>query len=124
MSKRVEPNGGTDARCHPSNNKMKRFNGTIRDREKTLRGRDTAGTHVFEGIKVYHNHMRKHDSICMTPAEAAGTSTEGTGRWKTIIQNSGLCLIATDQRMPSYHGIDISEKIAISVLGFHITNWS
>ena len=57
MSKRVEPNGGTGARCHPSNNKMKRFNGTIRGREKTFRGLDTAGTHVFEGIKAHYNQV-------------------------------------------------------------------
>jgi len=48
-------------------------------------------------MKVHYNHVRKHDSICKTPAEAAGITTEGRNKWKTIIQNSSLRLIATDQ---------------------------
>ena len=99
-SKRVGPNGGTGANYHPSNNKMERLNGTIRDREKTFRGLGVADTPVFNGMKVHYNHVRKHDSIKKTPAEAAGITTEGRNKWKTIIQNSSLHLIATDQRIP------------------------
>lgn len=54
-------------------------------------------------MKVHYNHVRKHDAIKKTPAEAAGISTEGANKWKTIIQNSSLHLIATDQRIPAYH---------------------
>lgn len=53
----------------------------------------------FEGMKVHYNHVRKHDSINKTPAEAAGISTERRNKWKTIIQNSNLYLIATGQRV-------------------------
>ena len=98
-SKRVGPNGGTGANFHPSNNKMERLNGTIRDREKTFRGLGHMHTPVFKGMKVHYNHVREHDSICKTPAEAAGIRTEGANKWKTIIQNSSLYLIATDQRV-------------------------
>ncbi len=99
-SKRIGPSGKTSgANFHPSNNKMERLNGTIRDREKTFRGLRSPHTPVFDGMKVHYNHVRKHDSICKTPAEAAGIHTEGRNKWKTIIQNSSLYLIATDQRV-------------------------
>ena len=99
-SKRIGPSGKPiGANFHPSNNKMERLNGTIRDREKTFRGLRSSHTPVFDGMKVHYNHCRKHDSICKTPAEAAGISTEGRNKWKTIIQNSSLYLIATDQRV-------------------------
>ena len=98
-SKRVGPNGGTGANYHPSNNKMERLNGTIRDREKTFRGLRGMSTPAFDGMKVHHNHVRKHDTIEKTPAEAAGITTEGRNKWKTIIQNSSLHLIATNQRV-------------------------
>lgn len=54
---------------------------------------------IFDGMKVHYNHVRKHDSIHKTPAEAAGISVEGRNKWKTIIQNSSLYLMATDQRV-------------------------
>ena len=99
-SKRVGPSGKVSgANFHPSNNKMERLNGTIRDREKVFRGLRSSSTPVFDGMKVHYNHVRKHDSIKKTPAEAAGIHTEGRNKWKTIIQNSSLYLIATDQRV-------------------------
>ena len=99
-SKRIGSSGKTSgANYHPSNNKMERLNGTIRDREKTFRGLRSTHTPVFDGMKVHYNHCRKHDSICKTPAEAAGIHTEGRNKWKTLIQNSSLYLIATDQKV-------------------------
>ena len=98
-SKRIGPSGKPcGGNYHPSNNRMERLNGTIRDREKTFRGLGT-DTSVFKGMQVHYNHCRKHDSIAKTPAEAAGIHTEGRSKWKTIIQNSSLYLIATDQRV-------------------------
>ena len=99
-SKRIGPSGKTSgANYHPSNNKMERLNGTIRDREKTFRGLGAPDTPVFDGMRVHYNHCRRHDAIAKTPAEAAGIHTEGRNKWKTIIQNSSLYLIATDQRV-------------------------
>ena len=95
-SKRKGPNGGSSGNYHPSNNKMERLNGTIRDREKTFRGLGT-DTPVFDGMRVHYNHCRRHDSIAKTPAEAAGIHTEGRNKWKTIIQNASLHLYATGQ---------------------------
>lgn len=99
-SRRVGPSGKVSgANYHPSNNKMERLNGTIRDREKVFRGLRSSRTAVFDGLKVHYNHVRRHDAIKKTPAEAAGIHTEGTNKWKTLIQNSSLYLIATDQRV-------------------------
>ena len=78
---------------------MERLNRTIRDREEIFRGLGTADAPVFDGMKVYYNHVRKHDSIRKTPVEAASIITEGPNKWKTIIQNLRLYLIATDQRI-------------------------
>ncbi len=69
-SKRIGPNGGTGDNYPPSNNRMERLNGTIRDREKTFRGLGKVSTPVFTGMKVHYNHVRRHDSIRKTPAEA------------------------------------------------------
>ena len=110
-SKRIGPNGGTGANYHPSNNRMERLNGTIRDREKTFRGLGTKNTPVFEGMKVHYNHVRRHDTIKKTPAEAAGISIEGRNKWKTIIQNSSLHLIATDQKIQAYHTQAVSKRL-------------
>ena len=105
-SKRKGPLGGSTGNYHPSNNKMERPNGTIRDREKTFRGLGTADTPVFEGMKVHYNHVRGHDALKnKTPAEAAGISVEGANKWKTIIQNASLHLYATGQWVPSYHNM-------------------
>ena len=99
-SKRIGPScKKCGANFHPSNNKMERLNGTIRDREKVFRGLRSSNTPVFDGMKVHYNHVRKHDSIKKTPAEAAGISVEGRNKWKTLIQNSSLHLIATNQRV-------------------------
>lgn len=99
-SRRVNSDGrATGANFHPSNNKMERLNGTIRDREKVFRGLGTVDTPVFEGMQVHYNYVRKHDSIKKTPAEAAGITVEGASKWKTLIQNSSLHLIATGQRV-------------------------
>ena len=51
-------------------------------------------------MKVHYNHVRGHDALKnKTPVEAAGNATEGANKWKTIIQNSSLYLIATNQRV-------------------------
>ena len=48
-------------------------------------------------MKIHYNHVRKHDAINKTSAEAAEISIEGRNKWQTIIQNSSLHLLATGQ---------------------------
>lgn len=79
------------ANYHPSNNKMERLNGEIRDREKVFRGLKRVDTEILNGYRVYYNFTKKHGSLKgKTPAEAAGIKVEGPNKWLTIIQNAAL----------------------------------
>jgi transposase-like protein len=72
-----------------NNNKMERFNGEIRDREKTMRGLKTTKTEIFNGYQIYHNYIRPHEALNgKTPSEACGITIEGENKWKTLIQNA------------------------------------
>ena len=81
----------TGANFHPSNNKMERLNGEIRDREKVFRGLKKMDTGIIEGMRVYYNFTKKHSALGgKTPAEAAGIVVEGPNKWMTIIHNAAL----------------------------------
>jgi putative transposase len=72
-----------------NNNKMERFNGEIRDREKTMRGLKTKETPILMGYQLFHNYIRAHEGLDgKTPAEACGIKIEGNNKWLTLIQNS------------------------------------
>jgi transposase-like protein len=74
-----------------NNNKMERFNGEIRDREKTMRGLKTKETPILTGYQIFHNYIRAHEGLeGKTPAEACGIKVEGENKWKTLIQNASL----------------------------------
>jgi putative transposase len=71
-----------------NNNKMERFNGEIRDREKVMRGIKQKSTSIITGYKIYHNYIRPHTGINgLTPSEACGVTIGGKDKWKTIIEN-------------------------------------
>jgi transposase-like protein len=72
-----------------NNNKMERFNGEIRDREKTMRGLKTKETPILVGYQIFHNYIRPHEGLDgKTPAEACGIRIEGKNKWLTLIQNA------------------------------------
>jgi putative transposase len=74
-----------------NNNKMERFNGEVRDREKTMRGLKKKNTTILTGYQIYHNYIREHQGLDnKTPAEASGIKIEGDNKWLTLIQNSTL----------------------------------
>ncbi len=74
-----------------NNNKMERFNGSIRDREKVMRGLKSEKTPIFAGHQIYHNFIRPHEALKgKTPAEACGIEVVGQDKWKTLIQNASL----------------------------------
>ena len=61
-------------------------------------------TGIYEKVLVQirdmeSRHTRRHDAISKMPTAAAGIVTEGANKWKTIIQNSNLYLMATNQRV-------------------------
>jgi putative transposase len=71
------------------NNKMERFNGELRDREKVMRSLKTEDSPILQGLKLFHNHVRPHEGLDgRTPAESAGIKVEGENKWMTIIQNA------------------------------------
>lgn len=75
-----------------NNNKMERFNGEIRDREKVVRGLKKTDTAIIPGYQLYHNYFREHEGLDgKTPAEAANIKIEGKNKWITLIQNASKC---------------------------------
>ena len=46
-----------------NNNKMKRLNGEIRDREKVFRGLKKFDTPLIDGMKAYYSFTKKHGSL-------------------------------------------------------------
>jgi putative transposase len=72
-----------------NNNKMERFNGEVRDREKVMRGLKKNDTPILKGYQLFHNFIREHEGLKgKTPAEACGIKVEGKNKWFTLIQNA------------------------------------
>jgi transposase-like protein len=72
-----------------NNNRMERFNGELRDREKVTRNLKKADTPILKGLQIYHNYIRPHMALQgKTPAEKAGIQVEGEDKWLTLIQNA------------------------------------
>ncbi len=71
------------------NNKMERFNGEVRQREKVMRTLKRSDTPILAGYQIYHNYIRPHEALNgKTPAEKAGIEIKGDDKWMTIIQNA------------------------------------
>jgi len=72
-----------------NNNKMERFNGEVRDREKVMRGLKKTDTPILSGYQIFHNFIREHEGLDgKTPSEACGIEVEGKNKWLTLIQNA------------------------------------
>ena len=68
-----------------NNNKMKRLNGEIRDREKVMRGLKKEDSPILRGHQVYHNYVKEHERLDdKTPAEACGIKVEGKNKRLTL----------------------------------------
>jgi putative transposase len=73
----------------PHNNKMERFNGELRDREKVMRSVKREDSAILAGMQIHHNFIRPHEGLDgQTPADRAGIKVEGDNKWLTIIQNA------------------------------------
>jgi putative transposase len=72
-----------------NNNRMERFNGELRQREKVMRTLKKPDSHILSGYQIYHNYIRPHESLeGKTPSEVAGIKVEGENKWLTLIQNA------------------------------------
>ena len=72
------------------NSVVERLNGTVREREKIMRGMQTKETaqKILEAMKIHYNFCREHSKLGKTPAEASGIKIEGENRLLTLIQNA------------------------------------
>ena len=72
-----------------NNNKMERFNGEFRDREKVMRGIKKEDSVMFDGYQIYHNYIRPHMGLDeKTPSEKCGINVKGDNKWLILIQNA------------------------------------
>ncbi len=68
-----------------NNNKMERFNGELRDREKVMGSLKKPDTPILTGYQVYLNYIRPPIGLDgKTPAELAGIKVEGKNKRLTI----------------------------------------
>jgi transposase-like protein len=78
-------------RNRSNNNMVERLHGTIRQRNKVMRGLDDVGTAqtMMDGLRIYYNFLRPHSALSgKTPAEACGISIKGKNKWMILIQNA------------------------------------
>jgi putative transposase len=85
------------------NSKVERLHGTIREREKVMRGMQTRQTaqQIVEAMRINYNFVREHQTIGKTPAEQAGIKLElGQNKIENLIR-----LAATHQKRMRNHVI-------------------
>jgi transposase-like protein len=74
---------------HPNNNHVERLHGSIREREKVMRGLKIDETPIVEGHRLYYNFIRPHEALeGRTPSEEAGITIDGKDKWLTLIHKS------------------------------------
>jgi transposase-like protein len=72
-----------------NNNRMERFNGEVRQREKVMRTLKRMDSPILSGYRIYHNYIRPREALeGKTPAEVAGIRIRGRNKWLTLIQNA------------------------------------
>ena len=74
-----------------NNNKVERFHGSWRERDKVMRGLESKETakQMLENYRTYYNYLRRHQSLNgKTPAEMAGIVIEGDNKWLTLMRKS------------------------------------
>ena len=79
-------------RDRSNNNMVERLNGTVRQRNKVMRGldhEDSAQT-MLDGMRIYYNFIRPHMALDgETPAEQANIDLElGNNKWLSLIKAS------------------------------------
>ena len=74
---------------HPNNNHVERLHGSIRQREKVMRGIKIKSTPIVEGHRLYYNFVKPHEALNgRTPSEEAGITIEGDNKWLTLMKKS------------------------------------
>jgi len=71
------------------NSRVERLNGTMRDREKVMRGMNTveSAQKIIEAMRIHYNFCREHSKLGKTPAEQAGIKLElGNNKIENLIK--------------------------------------
>jgi hypothetical protein len=65
------------------------LHGTVREREKTMRGLKTEVTPIVEGHRLYYNFIKPHESLDgKTPSEVAGFTIKVKNKWLTLMHKA------------------------------------
>lgn len=71
------------------NNVLERMHGSIREREKVVRGLKVDETPIIPMNQIYYNFIRPHQGLQGgTPAEMAGIGIEEENRWMKLLNAS------------------------------------
>jgi len=71
------------------NNVLERMHGSIREREKIMRGIKVDDTPIIPMNQIYYNFIRPHMGLeGATPAEAAGIGIGGENKWMDLLRRS------------------------------------
>ena len=71
------------------NNVLERMHGSIREREKIMRGIKVDDTPIIPMNQIYYNFVRPHMGLeGATPAEAAGVGIEEENKWMGLLRRS------------------------------------
>jgi transposase-like protein len=71
------------------NNVLERMHGSIREREKVMRGIKVDDTPIIPMNQIYYNFIRPHQALKgRTPAEAAGVGVSGENKWMGLLKRS------------------------------------
>ncbi|MCJ7718400.1 transposase [Candidatus Bathyarchaeota archaeon] len=85
---RTEHIGHITIRGDHNNNKIERFNGEVRDREKVMRSLKKVDTPILSGYQIYHNFVRPHMALNgKTPAQKANIESN-EARWMSLIKKA------------------------------------
>lgn len=73
-----------------NNNRMERYHSTFKgERVRPARGIKTSNTAILDGQRIYYNHLREHQTLGKTPAQAAGLDLNlGKNKWESLIKKA------------------------------------
>jgi transposase-like protein len=72
-----------------NNNRQERYHGTFKERTKVMRAIKKTDSSFIEGQRIYYNHIREHQALQKTPAQAAGLDLNlGTNKWESLIKKA------------------------------------
>jgi hypothetical protein len=71
------------------NNVLERMHGSIREREKVMRGMKVDDTPIIPMNQINYNFIRPHMGLNgRTPAETAGVGIDGENKWMGLLEKS------------------------------------